>query len=301
VKTPVDPPRLVDSADADPALRHALRLIHEDEPSLSALGVLADSTERALHAAPVTKAASAAAGKPLLVKLVIGVVAGGAMAYWGAPAAYRAAVHQPSPTAPLAPNVVPSGVAPVHATGMFPPGPSAPASAELDSEPPRPEPAATTIAAESASLTSPAGEGHGARRVPPVGPAPPIGPSSRPAAGLRGGVSEPSASETSDPGHRHGDREGLRSPDQEANEMDLLESAQQALARDPRRALSYLGEHRNAFPRSKFAQEREMLRLEAFRRLHDKAALEEGARAFVARYPKSPHRARVTRLLEEVQ
>jgi TolA-binding protein len=83
--------------------------------------------------------------------------------------------------------------------------------------------------------------------------------------------------------------------------MDLLESAQQALAHEPRRALSQLREHRSAFPRSKFAQEREVLMLEAFLRLHDTAALKEGARAFVARYPKSAHRARVTRLLEEAR
>jgi hypothetical protein len=87
-------------------------------------------------------------------------------------------------------------------------------------------------------------------------------------------------------------------PEHRASEVDLLEQAQQALGRDPRRALDLLAEHRRVYAHGKFSQEREVLRLEAFARLHDTAALRSGARAFLERYPGSPHRARVDKLLE---
>ena len=66
-------------------------------------------------------------------------------------------------------------------------------------------------------------------------------------------------------------------------------------------ALSVVGTDRlleSPYIRAKFAQERDVLRLEAFQRLHDSVALKAGARAFLERYPHSLHRARVDKLLE---
>jgi hypothetical protein len=291
MKTPVDPPRLIDSADADPALRHALRLIHEDAPSLAALGALAESAEHALSAEPLAKTASAAAAKPLLAKLVIGTVAGSALAYFGLPAAYQAAVPRP-PAAHVAPpssTLEPPAAAPMPGTGSRQPSRSTgSAAAELRAT----EPTTEVTGREDPSTDAPPGE---ARRT-ATGSSGSPSPTTETA--LHGAQGDAKATT------HEKDRAAEPRPPAEANkpnEMDLLESAQQALGREPRRALAYLREHRSTFPRSKFAQERDVLVLEALQRLHDRAAVKDGARAFFARYPRSPHRARVSKLIEEAQ
>jgi hypothetical protein len=83
------------------------------------------------------------------------------------------------------------------------------------------------------------------------------------------------------------------------DEVDLLESAQRFLARDPRRALALLLQHRAAYVRGAFAQERDVLMLDALSRLGDIRAARNEARAFLQRYPSSPHRARAQALLDD--
>jgi hypothetical protein len=72
-------------------------------------------------------------------------------------------------------------------------------------------------------------------------------------------------------------------------ELHLLELAQQALQGDPARALAIAERHRHRFAHGQFAQEREMLAIQALVALgqHDRAAAR--ARAFARSYPDSSH------------
>jgi hypothetical protein len=74
-----------------------------------------------------------------------------------------------------------------------------------------------------------------------------------------------------------------------ADELRLLELAQQALRDDPGRALAIAERHRRLFARGQFAQEREVLAIQALLALgrHERASAR--ARAFAHRYPESSH------------
>ncbi len=87
-----------------------------------------------------------------------------------------------------------------------------------------------------------------------------------------------------------------RAPDP-AGELAVLEAAQRALAADPRAALALTERHRRTFGAGSFAQEREMLAIEASLRLGQRALAERRARAFERAYPSSSHRARLADLL----
>lgn len=79
------------------------------------------------------------------------------------------------------------------------------------------------------------------------------------------------------------------SPSDPVAELHLLELAQQALRSDPARALAIAEQHKQRFARGQFAQEREMLAIQALVALgqNDRAAAR--ARAFARRYPDSSH------------
>jgi len=73
-------------------------------------------------------------------------------------------------------------------------------------------------------------------------------------------------------------------------EVELLERARAALAGNPAHALSLTSEHKLRFPGGTLAQEREVIAIEALRRLgkNDQAALR--ADEFAKHYPGSAHR-----------
>jgi hypothetical protein len=81
-------------------------------------------------------------------------------------------------------------------------------------------------------------------------------------------------------------------------EVALISSAQQALERDPRRALAALDEHERRFARGVLAEEREVLRFDALVALGQSSQARSCARAFVARFPSSPQRARLQNWLD---
>lgn len=78
-------------------------------------------------------------------------------------------------------------------------------------------------------------------------------------------------------------------PADPAAELRLLELAQQALRNDPARALAITEQHRQRFAHGQFAQEREMLAIEALVALGQRDRAEARARAFSRRYPDSSH------------
>jgi hypothetical protein len=73
-------------------------------------------------------------------------------------------------------------------------------------------------------------------------------------------------------------------------EVELLERARGALAANPNHALSLTSEHKLRFPGGVLAQEREVIAIEALRRLgkNDQASLR--ADEFAKNYPRSAHR-----------
>ncbi|HMI92281.1 MAG TPA: hypothetical protein VK509_12985 [Polyangiales bacterium] len=91
-----------------------------------------------------------------------------------------------------------------------------------------------------------------------------------------------------------------RSPQPE-RELELLRRAQSALARDPRAALALSEEHARVHRDGVFAQEREVLAIEALLKLRQSTAARARAERFITRFPQSPHARRVRALLARTQ
>ena len=309
---PREPIRLVASADTDPMLRDALRVIHGDAPSMAALTALADKAERTLHeggAAQTAATQASAHAYPLLTKLAIAGVVAGALVYAGLQRA-RVDRHAPpeEPTQTRAPAVVPLHAAHARALdavraddatqrahGAAEQAPDTHGAAGTRVER-APQPALGSPRAPSSESDAPPGNGEFA---------PQQGQTARGGQGDSRSAKRPATATAprraaADQKRQALQDQGPASPRAE-REIELLESAQRALQREPRRALELLEQHRSAFPRGAFAQERDVLILEAFQRLHDAASLRQGARAFMQRYPRSPHRARVEKLVEDLR
>ena len=71
------------------------------------------------------------------------------------------------------------------------------------------------------------------------------------------------------------------------SEAELLEQARAALKSDPSRALQRANEHARRFPRGALVQEREVLAIQALRRLGRDAEAERRAEAFAKAFPGS--------------
>jgi hypothetical protein len=83
------------------------------------------------------------------------------------------------------------------------------------------------------------------------------------------------------------------SPADPAAELALLEQAQLAIDRDPARALALAERHRARFARGQFAQEREMLAIDALLRLKRVPEARRRAAAFERANPNSSHLPRL--------
>jgi hypothetical protein len=77
------------------------------------------------------------------------------------------------------------------------------------------------------------------------------------------------------------------------SEAALLQRAQAALATDPARALALTREHRRRFPQGSLSQEREVIAIEALKRVGAGRAAGEKASEFEQRYRGSVHKERV--------
>jgi len=81
------------------------------------------------------------------------------------------------------------------------------------------------------------------------------------------------------------------------SELALLDRAHARMAADPADAMRALDEHRARYPHGAFAQEREVLAIEALVRLGRRHEAEARAAAFATQYPSSAHRRRIAVLL----
>lgn len=77
------------------------------------------------------------------------------------------------------------------------------------------------------------------------------------------------------------------------SETELLQRAQRALVDRPSQALALAAEHRRLFAEGALAEEREVIAIEALRRLGRERAAQQRAARFDAKYPNSVHRSRV--------
>jgi hypothetical protein len=82
-----------------------------------------------------------------------------------------------------------------------------------------------------------------------------------------------------------------------ASEAELLRDARQVLDRSPLVALSLCEEHRQNYPSGGLSQERELIAIAALLRLGRTSSAEDRAARFRAAYPRSPHLARLDRLV----
>ena len=80
--------------------------------------------------------------------------------------------------------------------------------------------------------------------------------------------------------------------------FEILDEAQRALQSDPERAIAHAQRHRLRFPDGLYAQEREVIAIDALLQLQRPAAAQRRARAFLKLFPGSSHRTRVTAQLE---
>jgi hypothetical protein len=78
-----------------------------------------------------------------------------------------------------------------------------------------------------------------------------------------------------------------------ASEAALLQRAQALLASNPTRALALTQEHASQFPKGQLVQEREVIRIEALRRLGREGQAEKVGRDFERQFPDSPHRRKL--------
>ncbi len=77
------------------------------------------------------------------------------------------------------------------------------------------------------------------------------------------------------------------------SEASLLGAAQAALASNPKRALELTRRHRTLYPNGMLGQEREVIAIEALRRLGSKEKAKERAEKFNEEFPGSPHERKV--------
>jgi hypothetical protein len=84
-----------------------------------------------------------------------------------------------------------------------------------------------------------------------------------------------------------------------ARELALLTRAKRLLASDPAHALALAEQHAQLYPRGAFAEEREVIAIEALMRAEAREAARARAQAFRASYPRSTHLDRVRVVLLE--
>jgi hypothetical protein len=85
------------------------------------------------------------------------------------------------------------------------------------------------------------------------------------------------------------------------SELRLLKHSQAALENLPARALALAEEHQRLYPDGIFAQEREVLAIEALFQLHEQRLSAARARRFLTEHADSPHVRRVRSLLQRLE
>lgn len=310
-----DPTRWTQSpGEAPELLRSGLEAAGREGPSdlqmralalkLAAVGTGAALAAGAAGAKASTTAAGAglaATGSSVLTKLAVSVALIGAAATGGvmllrqgeapkapvsvsAPSAPQAAIEQAS-SAPVQAAVVQPTVAQPTVVPAVEQLVAAPASVEASANEDRP-------ATERASAAGPT-TGEALRMEPARAERRERRQSLRSEEALEAQASQPAASNAR---AATPDFVQVKGEPTKLSEIDLLSKARSALAARPREAYQLTEQHKSVYPQGVFAQERDVLAVEALQRAGELKHARELAEAFVKRYPSSPaaHRFRET-------
>ena len=273
-----DPPRLMDHA-ADPELRQALRVVVRDEPSPAVLALLAERAQAATQHSP----GSGPAREPkwtTALKLTLVTCTGAAILYGSLRVAERRAPPKPPLATEMRQDASPTLRAdPVAPTPARPGARPAAVRRQSDSNEAAYEPPATRASAPPLVTADPSTE----TRTPPT-------------AARRSTTLKRQALPPARAGAVPSALDRARGPAL-PSELQLLESAQAALAQDPNRSLELVDQHRRLYPDGAFAQERDVLELEVLSRLGRLRELGSRARLFLEHNPRSAHKSRVAMLL----
>jgi hypothetical protein len=277
-----EPTRWMDAAaQADPALRDALRIVSAERPSSAQVQALADQVLGSL-AQGTAAGASAVAWKATWLKLGASVLAMGVVALGGvlwqrapvpAPESSRVSASTQAVAAPAQGTPPAAMRVPVEPSSVAAGSSALPHQVEQERKPGR-----ALVAMPARDVPARAAAARKAR------PARARGSATHPATVPHDGVKHASAPHAQTP-----------------PELALLEQAQRAITHAPARTLALLARHRELYPRGEFAEEREVLGLDALQRLRWDAQLRDKAREFVERYPGSLHVVRVRRLLHDAE
>lgn len=91
----------------------------------------------------------------------------------------------------------------------------------------------------------------------------------------------------------------VAAPPTEAESAMLARAYEELRHGSPQRAMAIAGEHARAYPHGSFAQEREMIAIEALTKLGDRAGAQARAAAFRKTYPRSSHLPRLATISPE--
>lgn len=287
------PPQLKSGDEASPELRDALRALGKQHTHPARLERTAEKLDRLFASAPVTSPVKlpwllgAARNKTLITRLAIGLLAvGGGSAVWlvgsrpseqgqlppPAPAARRDAPHVDEPVAPsrellraqpstvLVPTIASAGDASAR-----------PQVQETSGRSPK----STRNVTRPRTMVTPR---------PSTPPSPPFLDPSRTQQVPLESVARPVQATAP---------AGRPAPDRQLSEIELLFAARQQLRRDTKAGLRLLDEHRARFPDGQLAPEREVLAIEALRKLGQTDAAAKRFAAFRARHADSLHLQRL--------
>lgn len=282
------------SDDAPLRLKHARATSPELAQALRALGRSSDGKrlervaqqlESALAGGAPQPTAAGGLGSLALKWMIAGVLAAGG--FW----AWHAAQLQPSAAVNARPAVVPPQLASASdpaAVGGEAPSPSV-AAAPPALVPAKPRASVHVQGARHAKMPSAANaaETRDATAAAPAPAADDTTPAPIPSAANEPAPTPPALHERS---HSQPPPAAAAQAGGERSEAALLLAARKA---QPSAALSLLAEHATRFPDGLLAPEREVLRIEALRKLGRSAEAEQDLRAFQARYPDSIHLRRL--------
>jgi hypothetical protein len=290
------PPPLKRGKDARPELRDALRALGKQDESSARLARVGDKLAPLFEGGAAPAVGSAllrqAQRKLLWGRLAVAALAIGATAVW---------LHSAAPTPPVAPPTAhapsvqarsaapvaqgPSAAAPAVEGASVERAVAAPLPSELRAVAARPEHHRSLTRAARAVR---ARRAQGVTRHDALSTAPAASTANdaaaRPAEALaraQPAAAEPAAAEPPPP-----DAPAL-------SEVDLLFAARQRMRSDPQGALTLLDEHKARFGEGQLAPEREVLAIEALRRLGQSHAASARLADFRARYPSSLHLRRL--------
>jgi hypothetical protein len=300
-----DPVPLKAGGEASPELVRALKALGKDNPADAArLQRVALKLGAALADAPPPDAANGL-GKLFGAKtLITGIVIGLAALGW---LGYHRVGRRDAPVKPETPaRVETSSAAPAQAPEMIAP-PANRDAEKLANVAPAAEPSeraqapASPRARRAARRAAPSAM-HGAATRSDVSPSPsgsaePAAASPVSAAPAEARAAEPVEEQPKPQPKATKLAEEPERPEapKPRSEVELLFEARKAARSQPSAALQLLDEHAARFPSGQLAPEREVLRIEALRRLGRTAEANERLRQFEARYPDSIHLRRLQR------